>query len=83
MPALQVRDVPSDIHKRLRERARDERMSLSEYVLDLLERDLALPTRSEWAERLAGRDPVAVNPAEAIAAGRDERDAEITQANRR
>lgn len=83
MPALQVRDLPADLHRRLRERARDERMSISEYVLELLERDLALPSRREWSERLASREPVEADTVGAVERGRDERDAELTAARRR
>jgi plasmid stability protein len=83
MPALQVRDLPPDIHRRLRERARDERMSISDYVLELLERDLALPTRREWAERLAARQAVETDAAAAVREGREERDREIAEARRR
>jgi antitoxin FitA len=83
MPSLQVRDVPPEVHRRLRERARDEHMSLSEYVLDLLERDLALPGRGEWEARLASRQPVDVDPASAVDQGRSERDAELAAARRR
>jgi antitoxin FitA len=83
MPSVQVRDVPAELHRRLRERARDERMSISEYVLDLLERDLALPTRREWSDRLATRASVEVDVVGAIQRGRDERDAELSEAGRR
>lgn len=83
MPALQVRDLPDDLHRRLRERARDERLSISEYVLDLLERDLALPSRREWLSTVASREPVAVDAASAVNAGREERDSEIASAGRR
>jgi antitoxin FitA len=83
MPSVQVRDVPAELHRRLRERARDERMSISEYVLDLLERDLALPTRREWSDRLATRESVEVDVVGAIQRGRDERDAELSEAGRR
>jgi antitoxin FitA len=83
MPALQVRDVPAGLHERLRERARDERMSLSEYVLELIERDLALPSPREWVDRLATREPVEVNAADAIDRSRRERDAELAAARRR
>jgi hypothetical protein len=83
MPSLQVRDVPEDLHDRLRERARDERLSLGDYVLDLIERDLALPSRREWEARLGSRRPVDVDTAEAVERGRAERDAELARTRRR
>lgn len=83
MPALQIRDVPPEVHERLRERAREERMSLSEYLLGLIERDLALPGRREWLERVATRAPVAVDTVEAVERSRGERDAELAATRRR
>jgi len=32
-------------------------MTLADYVLDLIRRDLGLPSRREWFERLATREP--------------------------
>jgi antitoxin FitA len=58
MSAIQVKDVPGDLHERLRERARAEGRSLSDYVLYVLERDLARPTTREWLEELKRSDPV-------------------------
>lgn len=58
-------------------------MSLSEYVLDVLERDLALPSAREWSERLATREAIELDAAGAVRAGRRERDAELTETGRR
>ena len=55
MSAIQVKDVPAELHERLRARALSERRSLSDYVLYVLERDLATPTTREWLERLEAR----------------------------
>ena len=47
-------------------------------MLDLIRRDLGLPSRREWFERLAGRGPVEGGDiAEEIRAARAERDAQI------
>jgi hypothetical protein len=82
--AIQVKDVPVELHERLRERARSENRSLSDYVLYVLERDLALPTAREWFDRLKSHDPVTGVTSEEIVAsiheGRAERDAQILQA---
>jgi antitoxin FitA len=56
--AIQIKNVPSDLHQRLRERARREGRNLSEYALVVLERDLAMPSMSEWLERLQQDEPV-------------------------
>ena len=49
MAQLQIRDVPSDLHRKLRARAANMGQSLSEYVLDELARSVE---RSEQAELL-------------------------------
>ena len=58
VPAIQVRDVPRDLHERLRRRAEAEHVSLSAYVLRLLERDAARPSIGEWLTMLGRREPV-------------------------
>ena len=58
VPAIQVRDVPPDLHRRLRQRAAEERVTLSTYVLRLLERDVGRPSTREWLASLSSREPV-------------------------
>jgi antitoxin FitA len=80
MGAIQVKDVPEELHQALRRRAIQEGMSLADYVLDLIRRDLGLPSRREWFERLATREPVNLPPgaaAEHIRAARAEREAQL------
>ncbi|HST65028.1 MAG TPA: toxin-antitoxin system HicB family antitoxin [Mycobacteriales bacterium] len=75
MSAIQVRDVPPDLHRRLRERAAADRLSLSEYVLKLLERDAGTLSTREWLAALAEREPVrGVDVAGALDGSRSERD---------
>jgi plasmid stability protein len=83
MGAIQVKDVPEELHEALRRRAIEEGMSLADYVLDLIRRDLGVPSRREWFERLATREPVNLRPGEAaemIRAERAEREAQIAAA---
>jgi antitoxin FitA len=83
MGAIQVKDVPEELHAALRRRATQEGMSLADYVLDLIRRDLGLPSRREWFERLATREPVNLRPgeaAEALHAARAEREAQLAAA---
>jgi hypothetical protein len=54
--------VPEELDEALRRRAVREGMSLADYVLDLIRRDLGLPSRREWLERLATREPVDLEP---------------------
>jgi antitoxin FitA len=81
MGAIQVKDVPEELHEALRRRAIQEGMTLADYVLDLIRRDLGLPSRREWLERLATREPVKGGDIAAeIRAARAERDAQIDAA---
>ena len=43
MGAIQVKDVPEELHEALRRRAIQEGMTLADYVLDLIRRDSACP----------------------------------------
>ena len=75
VPAIQVRDVPPDLHRRLRQRAAADRVTLSAYVLRLLERDAAKPSTREWFDRLAEREPVGeVDVIGALQGSRSDRD---------
>ncbi len=82
--AIQVKNVSEDVHTKLRERARRQGRSLSEYVRRLIEVDLALPTTEEWLERVRQREPVrgisSEQIVELIHEGRRERDEQIWNA---
>jgi hypothetical protein len=83
MGAIQVKDVPEELHEALRRRALEQGMTMADYVLDLIRRDLGLPSRREWFERLATREPVNLRPGEAaeiVRAERAEREAQIMAA---
>src|SRR5512132_828211 len=83
MGAIQVKDVPEELHEALRRRALEQGMTMADYVLDLIRRDLGLPSRREWFERLATREPVDIPRgviADAIRAERAEREAQIMAA---
>jgi plasmid stability protein len=58
MSALQLRDVPEDIHRELKVRAARAGQSLSEYALAVLARHVATPTLDEIVDRVARRTPV-------------------------
>jgi len=84
MGAIQIKNVSPELHEQLRERARREGRRLGEYVLTVLERDLATPTTREWLERLRQDEPVLDIASEDIGAaiqeGRAERDEQIDRA---
>lgn len=51
MATLQVKNVPDELYAALRERAREERTSLSEVVLRMLRIELERPSLSAWVSR--------------------------------
>ena len=57
MPAtmVQIRNVPSEFHRRLKARAAMEGMSMSDYILREIGKSLDRPTRHEVLERLRAR----------------------------
>ena len=72
---VQIRNVPSDFHGRLKVRAAVEGMSMSDYILREVGKALDRPTRREVIERLRAR-PVRhlrQSAAEIIRAERDSR----------
>ena len=52
MGAIQVKNVPDDLHEALRRRAAEEDIDLQDYIMGLIRRDLALPSQREWLEEL-------------------------------
>lgn len=72
--ALQIRNVPEDAHRRLKERAAAAGMSLSEYALAELLASLERPTIHELMERIASRPPVELPAGLAVDLVRADRD---------
>lgn len=72
---VQVRNVPTELHRRLKARAAMEGMSMSDYVLRELRKALDRPTRQEILERLRSRPAQRLTraAAEMIRAERDAR----------
>ena len=52
---VQIRNVPTDFHRRLKARAAIEGMSMSDYILRELGKALDRPTRQEVLDRLRAR----------------------------
>ncbi len=83
MGSVQVRDVPADIHDALRRRAAEEGMTVREYLLRVIERDLSLPTMREWLARVADLEPMeGIDVVAAVRQGRVERDEQLGRAHR-
>jgi antitoxin FitA len=64
---VQIRNVPSGLHRELKARAALEGMSLSDYLLRELRQSLDRPTLDEFRKRPASREPVRPHPAPAAA----------------
>ena len=72
---IQIRNVPDELHRRLKARAALSGMSLSDFLLSQI-RDVAeRPTVEELRARLASRSPVtpSVEPVQAVREERDRR----------
>lgn len=68
---VQIRNVPSELHRELKARAALEGMSLSDYLLRELRNILDRPTIDEIRKRLSTREPVRPHPAPAAAVRRE------------
>jgi plasmid stability protein len=72
---IQIRNVPEDLHRRLKARAAMMGMSLSDYLLREVREFAELPTLEEMRERLASRSETSpsVSSADLIREERDSR----------
>jgi hypothetical protein len=63
MATLQVKRVPDELYAKAKARAQSEGISLTELVLRMLERELAMPTMREWLDRVNSRrtEPIEVD----------------------
>lgn len=55
---IQIRNVPDDLHRKLKVKAAQEGMTLSDYLLSEVEKVAEKPTLAEMMERLRRREPV-------------------------
>lgn len=62
---LQIRNVPDDVHRRLKARAALAGMSMSDFVLREIEQSLSRPTRDEVFARIAELPPIDLDPSSA------------------
>jgi plasmid stability protein len=72
---IQIRNVPDELHRRLKSQAALESLSLSDYLLREIRQTAERPTLREMAERLAARPmvKVRVSPAEILRQERNRR----------
>jgi len=55
---IQVRNVPDRLHRELVRRARAQGRTLTDYIQEILEREVARPPAAEVFERIAARPRV-------------------------
>ncbi|CAN5615777.1 hypothetical protein BH24ACT20_BH24ACT20_10360 [soil metagenome] len=60
---IQIRNVPDDLHRILKERAAKSGMTLSDYLLSEVEKVAEKPTLAEMMERLSRDEPVELDEA--------------------
>lgn len=74
-PMIQIRNVPEQLHRKLKTRAAMVGMTLSDYLRREVERVAERPTLEEMDRRLKARRPVraVVAPAKAVREERDRR----------
>ena len=74
---LQVRDVRPGLHAELMRRAKLRGQSLSAYVAEILEREVARPDRDEVFDRIEARGPIPLGAggADLVQAVRDDEEA--------
>ena len=75
MSMIQIRNVPEDLHRRLKARAAMAGLSLSEMLLQEIKAVAERPTLEEMRARLASRraPELDISPADAVRAERDSR----------
>jgi hypothetical protein len=71
---LQIRGMPAPLRDRLRKRAEGKGLSMSQYVIDVLEDNLSRPTLDEWWDEVMKGPPhkFSISAAEAVRAARRE-----------
>lgn len=72
---VQIRNVPAELHRRLKSRAAIEGMSMSDYILREIRKSLDRPTRQEVLDRLRAQPQRRLRraPADVIRGERDSR----------
>ena len=76
MAHLQVKNVPAALHQRLRHHVHEHRRTLSDFVLEAIERELA---RNEWREHLENhpQTDLGMSAASLLEEERQQRDAQF------
>lgn len=76
---LQIRGVPEQARRGLKERAAARGQSLNAYLLDVIDREVSRPTVAEVLDRAAQRaERATASAVDVVAAARAERDDQLT-----
>ena len=62
---IQIRNVPEELHRRLKARAAMEGMSMSLYILREIEKSLARPSRRKLLQAIRDQPEMVLDPAPA------------------
>jgi plasmid stability protein len=84
---IQIRNVPKDVHDKLKARAASQGKSLNSYMLELIEREAGMASKAEIVARISARGPLGTGlkggeAAELIRQAREERDAQLMAASK-
>ncbi len=73
---IQLRNVPDELHRKLKVRAAHAGKSLSDYLLEQIKREAEVPTMEEMIARLEALPPVKTrkSPAQILREEREKRD---------
>jgi antitoxin FitA len=74
---IQIRNIDSELHRKLKMRAAGEGMSMSDYLRLEIEKIVSRPTMKEWLEKVRSHEPLNITMADAVEAirqGREEND---------
>ena len=78
MGMLQIKNFPDELKEKLAKRAKAQGTTMSALVVDIVWRDLSMPTTAEWVDRVREEmknDPIIdFDAAEIIREERDERE---------
>ncbi len=55
---IQVRNVPDSVHRELVRRAKARGLTLTDFIQEMLEREIARPSREDVFARIARRKPI-------------------------
>lgn len=80
---LQVRGIPVALRERLRRRASRKGVSMSQYVVQRLEQDLALPPMDDWLDAVAALPKADLADVDTVKLVRDDDSARTEEVTRR